>query len=288
MIATLTQKTKGIVQILRPELPFAAGACVVLGEVVALGSFPSLREIALGFACGFFISGSAIILNDYFDLEVDKVNTPDRPLPAGLLTPREAIGLSIITVGIGLSVSFFISISAFLLCTLFWIISVLYNWKFKEAGLLGNLMVSSSVGITFVLGGMAAGEPWDRIVWCFALMAFFIDLGEEIAGDVMDMDGDRLRGSRSIAIRMGKEFALVVSMTCFATVIVISFVPLFLGWMSFSYLVLIGITDLFIIVFAVRLWRSTTPQEGRQAMRGIYLGALLAVIAVILGQVMHV
>lgn len=74
----LVQKLKGAIQVFRPELPFAAGVCVVLGELIALGKFPSLPEMLLGFLCGFFISGSAIVLNDYYDLEVDKVNTPDR------------------------------------------------------------------------------------------------------------------------------------------------------------------------------------------------------------------
>ena len=66
------KKIKGVLQILRPELPFAAGVCVLLGEIIALGGFPCLREMTLGFMCGFFISGSAIVLNDIFDVEVDK------------------------------------------------------------------------------------------------------------------------------------------------------------------------------------------------------------------------
>jgi geranylgeranylglycerol-phosphate geranylgeranyltransferase len=40
-------------------------------------------------------------------------------------------------------------------------------------------------------------------VWTFSLMAFFVGLGEEIAGDAMDMEGDKQRGSRSIALLKG-------------------------------------------------------------------------------------
>jgi len=87
----LYKKLKGLIQLFRPELPFSAGVCVFLGEIVALGRFPSLREAALGFACGFFISGSALVSNDYFDLEVDKVNAPDRPLPSGAVSGSDTI-----------------------------------------------------------------------------------------------------------------------------------------------------------------------------------------------------
>jgi geranylgeranylglycerol-phosphate geranylgeranyltransferase len=132
MMAMVNWKARGILQILRPQLPYAAGICVFLGEMVALGGFPPLREAALGFICGFFISGSAIVLNDYFDLEVERVNAPDRPLPAGIITPAEAVLLTLITTFLGLAASFMIGVSAFILCVIFWVIGFLYNWKFKE------------------------------------------------------------------------------------------------------------------------------------------------------------
>jgi geranylgeranylglycerol-phosphate geranylgeranyltransferase len=279
------KKIKAIIQIFRPELPFAAGVCVVLGEIIALGNFPSWRDLALGFLCGFFISGSAIVSNDYFDLEVDKVNAPNRPLPAGIISPAEAILLAVIATFIGLAAAFVISISAFILCVIFWGIGFLYNWKFKEAGLPGNLMVSSSVAITFILGGMVAGQPWNKIIWCFALIGFFIDLGEEIAGDAMDIEGDKKRGSKSVAIVWGRSFALGISSLFFGLVVLISFIPVIFEWLGVSYLLMIFITDTLIIVFTIRLLKSKTSAEGVKSMRGIYLGALVGMLAFIVGQV---
>jgi len=280
----LTKKIKAILQIFRPELPFAAGICVILGEFIALGEFPPIRELALGFFSGFFISGSAIVLNDYFDLEVDKVNSPNRPLPAGVISPREAIVLTALATLLGLGASLLLGFPSFILCSIFWLIGFLYNWKFKEAGLSGNLMVSSSVGITFILGGIAVGEPWNKIVWCFALIAFFIDLGEEIAGDAMDMAGDQKRNSKSIAIRHGRKFALALSGLFFGMVILISLVPILFHWLGISYLIMIFITDTIIIIFTMRLLKSKTPDEGRRSMRQIYLGALFGMLAFMIGQ----
>ncbi|HLO33145.1 MAG TPA: UbiA family prenyltransferase [Anaerolineales bacterium] len=104
----ISNKLKGAIQLFRPELPFAAGVCVVLGEMIALGKFPPVWELCLGFTCGFFLSGSALTLNDYFDIEVDKINAPNRPIPSGLLTPSEAILLTMLATLIGLSAAFFI------------------------------------------------------------------------------------------------------------------------------------------------------------------------------------
>lgn len=280
----LSKKFKGIIQIFRPELPFAAGVCVILGEIIALGYFPSFREVFVGFMCGFFLSGSAIVLNDYFDLEVDRVNAPQRPIPSGMVSPAEAIGLSIISALIGLAACFSISLFALILGSIVWLIGFLYNWKFKQEGLLGNLMVAISVAGTFILGGLVVGEPWNKTVWLFGLTAFFVDLAEEIAGDAMDMEGDRKRDSKSIAIRMGRDAALRISAALFALVVLISFIPYILGWLGETYLLLISLLGLSVLFFTGKLLRSRTPAEGRSSMRGIYLGILFGMLAFMMAR----
>lgn len=269
----ILRKIRGLIRLFRPELPLAAGVCVALGEVLALGRVPSLWEIALGFASVFFLSGSAIVMNDYFDLDVDRVNMPERPIPAGQVSPGEAVAFAVVTTVVGLAASLAVGLPTFLVCALFGVIGFLYNWKFKEAGLAGNLMVAASVAVTFLLGGVVVGEPWNRTVWTFALMAFFIDFGEEIAGDAMDIEGDRRRGSKSIAILKGRGFALALSAALFGLAVVVSLVPVALGWLGTAYLVMISLVDVVIVVLTVRLVRSGTPAQGRQSMRGIYLTA---------------
>lgn len=90
-------------------------------------------------------------------------------------------------------------------------------------------MVSSSVAITFIFGGIIAGNPWDVIVWSFASIAFFINLGEEIVSDVLDMKGDKKINSKSIAITRGMDNTLKISSVLFAIPIFMSFIPLFFG-----------------------------------------------------------
>ena len=280
----ISKKIKGTIQLFRPELPFAAGVCVILGEIIAVGGFPPLRGLLLGFACGFLLSGSALTLNDYFDIEVDKINTPQRPIPAGLLTPSDAIWLTGIATLIGLSAALFIGPLAFVLGIVFWGIGVLYNWRYKANGLWGNLMVAASVGITFILGGIAVSQPLNKIVWFFGLIAFLIDLAEEIAGDAMDMEGDTKRHSKSIAITLGRNPALRITASLFILVALLSYIPFVLGWLKASYLLLVCAINIAVILFTLRLLRSQTSDEGRSAMRGIYLSILFGMLLFIGAQ----
>ncbi|MRR29788.1 prenyltransferase [bacterium] len=277
-------KIKAMIRLFRADLSLAAGICVVAGQVLAIGKLPPFLTAAAGFLTAFFISAAAIILNDYFDFEVDLVNAPQRPLPSGLVSKREALWLTAATSLLGLVSALYFGFVVLGLAIVLWVIGVLYNWRFKQSGLPGNLMVCLSVASTFLLGGISAGSFWNGIIWVFAGMAFFIDLGEEIAGDAMDMEGDRKRGSRSIALMKGKRFATTLSVICWGIVILLGLVPLITGWFGWSYLLFIGITDLLLIFFSYRLLRSKTPEEGRNAMRGVYIGATLAVVAFMLGQ----
>lgn len=280
----ISRKIGGLVRLFRPELPAAAGICVVIGQVLAAGRFPALWTGVLGFLCAFALSGAALILNDLFDYEVDKINHPQRPLPSGAVTPTDVIVLTAVTTLVGLAAAAVLGTGVLLVSIIFWVIGFLYNWRYKESGLPGNLMVSASVGVTYILGAMTVGDPWNRVVWIFALMAFFIDLGEEIAGDAMDMEGDRKRGSRSIALLKGRDFAVRVTVVLWGLVVILSLVPVLLGWLGIAYLAAILVIDGALIFFSARLLRSRDPQAGRRAMRGAYLGGTLGMLVYLIVQ----
>lgn len=230
------------------------------------------------------MSGSALILNDYFDLEVDKINAPNRPLPSGILSSRDAIVLTIIATFLGIATSASINPSSLFICIFLWIIGALYNSKLKETGILGNIMVSLSVATTFILGGFIVENPWDKIILTFSIMSFLIDLGEEIAGDAMDIVGDKKRNSKSIAIKMGLKTALRVSFTIFILFIIISMVPFYFRWLGISYMIPILISDIIILFSAIKLLKSSTSKDGHTHIKRIYRGALLGLLAFMLGQ----
>jgi geranylgeranylglycerol-phosphate geranylgeranyltransferase len=279
-------KITGLIRLFRPELPFAAGVTVLVGEMVALGGLPSARQTLVGFTCAFLLSSSALILNDVFDLKVDLVNAPERPLPSGMVSVQDAIWLSVVVTLGGLVVALLIGPPVLVFGFFIWVIGFLYNWKFKRSGLPGNLMVAVSVAACFILGGTTVGAPTNGKVWLLALGAFLIDLAEEIAGDAMDMEGDRLLGSQSLALRFGRRTALNISAGIFTLLLLLTPLPLFFGWMGIQYLLAILVADSGLIYFTIKLLRSQSSKEGVSAMRGIYLGFLAGMLVYILGYLL--
>lgn len=271
------KKIKGLLRLIRFELPFSAGVCVVLGQLFALGEFASVAITAAGFLSVFLISASILVSNDYFDIETDKINAPERPIPSNLVTLSEALSFSIILLVSGLLLSYYISIAALLFSVGLAVIGFLYNRKFKKNGLAGNLMVSFSVGMTFIFGGLSVGLPFNKIVLFFGVIAALIDLAEEIAADSMDVKGDLLIDSKSLAIRFGKTTAIKTSVRIFFFVILLTSVPFVLKWFSIIYLIPIAIMDTSIGYSSFRLLKSK-GEEGRKYIRWIYLGVTFGLI----------
>ena len=271
------KKIEGLYRLLRFELPFSAGVCVVLGQLFALGAFPPMYVALAAFLSIFSISASILVLNDCLDVETDRINAPSRPIPSGMVTRTEALGFSALLAGAGLLLGFALGAAPLALAFLLLLVGFLYNRWFKKSGLPGNLMVGFSVGMTFVFGGVSVGEPWNSTVWFFALIAALLDLGEEIAADATDMTGDRLIQSRSLALTYGRRAALRISGGQFLLVILLTPRPFLLRWFDPVYAIPIALMDIAIARPALLLVRSgpgeTDDDAARRHIRLLYLGA---------------
>lgn len=276
----------GLIRLFRFELPVAAGVCVLLGQILALGRSPTAAEATLGFVSVFCASAAALILNDYFDREADRVNAPSRPLPAGVVTERDVLLLFVVVTLFGFVAGYLVSPAALATLIAVWAVGLLYNWRFKKTGLWGNLMVSFSVGMTFIYGGIVVGEPFEMIVWYFGLLVFLIDLGEEIAADAMDIAGDQLSQSRSLAVRFSPEGALKVSAAIFAGVVLMSFLPFLFGHLEWVYFLPLAFLD-GVIGYATGKLLDAKDTNRRRYIRWIYLSGSLALVIFILIHVLR-
>jgi geranylgeranylglycerol-phosphate geranylgeranyltransferase len=274
-------KLRACAELIRLDLALGAGCFLVAGEIFAVGGLPPPGQVIFGFLTLFFIAGSANISNDYFDREVDRINLPGRPLPSGRITVAELWALFSLFTGAGLLCAAFLGPAVLAVVTGLWGISLLYNMKLKEYGLPGNLVVATCLGMMFVTGGITAGTV-NGVVLTFAALAFFFDLGEEIASDAMDVRGDQARSSESLAKRYGKERALTVAGLMYGIFFALTLIPFLTGWLGYDYLILIAITDLVMISCVLALMRSRAVVDGRVQIRRLYLawGIFVIVFAV--------
>ncbi|MCP4706030.1 MAG: UbiA family prenyltransferase, partial [candidate division Zixibacteria bacterium] len=108
-----------------------------------------LASIASALVCG---AGNS--LNDYLDIEADKLNHPERPLPKGDLPPYIAILTMIIFNAVAIILGFMINFPVLVIIITAILLLFLYNFKLKKMPLVGNLIVSILGGALFLVGGL--------------------------------------------------------------------------------------------------------------------------------------
>lgn len=284
IMAGPVSKLRACAELIRLDLAFGAGFFLVAGQVLALGTVPPAGMALAGFFTLFFISGSANISNDYFDRDVDRINLPSRPLPSGRISVGELWVLFLTCAVAGLASAAFFGPLVLALVLVLWGISLLYNMKLKEYGFLGNLIVATCLGMIFITAGITAGTI-NGIILTFAALAFFFDLGEEIASDAMDIEGDQVRSSASLAKRLGHDRAMAVAGLMFGIFFALTLVPFLMGWYGYGYLALVVLTDLWMLSCSLSLMSSRTIEEGRVQIRRLYLSWGVLVIALVLSRI---
>jgi len=190
-------------ELIRPLNCAMAAVGVLIGGflVVKTVTFP----ILLAFATAFLITGAGNSINDFFDVESDKINRPNRPIPAGRLSKRCAVLLTLALFAIGILVSATINWLCFLFAVGNSLLLVVYSFNLQTKMLLGNMAVAYLVFSTFIFGGAAVNNLVLPLM--LALLAGLATFSREIVKDLEDLEGDRRSFIKSIASKMKESFA---------------------------------------------------------------------------------
>jgi 4-hydroxybenzoate polyprenyltransferase len=202
----------------RPFTLIAPALGVVSGAVTAAGAAP--REPwswalvvypLLGALMAAVLNAGNNALNQIYDLEIDRVNKPKRPLPAGMLTIREAWLFTAVTYAIALVLAWLIAPGGRREC--FWIVlaavvcTYLYSvppLRTKRLGIWANVTIAVPRGLLLKVAGWSTVktviglEPW----YIGAIFGLFL-LGASTTKDFADMEGDRRGGCRTLPIQYG-------------------------------------------------------------------------------------
>jgi len=209
-----------------------------------------------------FIAAAGYVINDYFDINIDLINRPERLVVEKIIKRRSAILWHWLLSGIGVSLSFYIGWQlhhtiylglANLLCVLLlW----LYSTVFKKKLLIGNFVISLlTAWVVFILYSIEAGryllsdvDPVQlaafSTVFKFTVLyggfAFMITLVREVVKDMEDMGGDARYGCSTLPIVYGIRASKIFVMTWLSVMVAgiallqFYFIP-YNWWLSIAY-----------------------------------------------------
>jgi len=239
------------------------------------------RFILLVFA-SLFIAAAGYVINDYFDINIDEVNKPNRMVVDKLIHRRWAIAWHFMLSGAGILLTllalpflqkWYLILANILCVVLLW----LYSTNFKKSLLTGNIVISLLTAWTLLIIFFSKVRLQDafstehtaffRLAFLYAGFAFIISLIREAIKDMEDMNGDAKYGCRTMPLVWGVNatkvyvavwLAVLIAMLAMLQVYVLQFK----WWLIIAYSIPAVILPL--VLLLLRLRKSTTAPQYRK------------------------
>jgi len=239
-----------------------------------------------------FIAAAGYVINDYFDLKIDRINKPEKVLIGTVFSKQQAMLMHQILTAIGIITGLVLAynLQSFTLAFLFIVIPGLlwfYSASYKRQFAIGNLIVALMAATSILIVGISSVAelkrnyadlvyqtpiPSEIYSWIggFAIFSFLLTLMRELVKDLQDREGDSEVECRTIAIVWGefktKLVIYLLGTICIAFLVLINqqLIP-FEGTLTFKY-ILFGIS-IPLLVFGYLLQTAQQPSSYKIASR---------------------
>ena len=245
----------GFITITRPVNAVAAGLAAVVAYFIATVTI--IPAVILIFVVVALITAAGNVINDYFDMEIDRVNRPERPIPSGQVSMPAARAYAVALFLAGILVCLNTNWLCIAIAVFNAFLLICYAARLKRTPLFGNIAVSYLAASMFLFGGAFDGMQGLFHVMPFAVMTFFAMLARELVKDAEDIEGDRASGAVTIPIRYGIPVTTLFALICAVLAAMASTVP-YMSW-GFWYICGILPVDAVILLACIKAARCTTP-----------------------------
>ena len=226
-----------IVKLIRPfNITIAIFSSVIVFQLYPHSSINTLFQLILVLI---FYMAAGNILNDYLDIETDKINKPHRILVKYEINNYVILLLIAILFISGTMIAMMQSYTTFCIATYIAMpCIILYELIFKKIPLVGNIVISFLVGLVFIF--IESGINGDIVyTWKIMFLAFGLNLIREIIKDIEDIKGDKKSYYATLPISIGVKKTIFLIRIISIVFIFFSVSPIYIFAYNFIYFPLI-------------------------------------------------
>ena len=227
-----------------------------------------------------FYTGAANAFNDYCDYEIDLINRPNRPLSRGLINSNEAFLFSIVMFLIGSLVALLLPLKAVMVSIGIALpLLIVYSLRLKGVPIIGNLVVSMILGLSFIFFGLSHGNISPMLVPSF--LAFGLTFLRELIKDIADIEGDKENNLKTLPIVIGEKKSISISYFLIFIIGFGSLMPYYFKIYGNYYLILLilGVeVPLFIIIYYfMKLPAINSAKKSANLLKFSIIAGLIAI-----------
>jgi len=278
----LTKKIQAIVKLIRPINFLITFITAVAAVFISRPDLDFSVSIILAALAASFTLASGNIINDIYDVEIDKINRSSRPLASGLITIKSAYIFYVILVIVSFVLSILVSIPVFVVVVYSQIILFLYSKFLKRILLLGNITVAFLTGLVFIYGGIVVDDYEAAVIP--AVFAFLINLIREIVKDMQDVKGDEKTGVISFPIKYGFQKSKILSLFVSILLILFTFYPFIVQLYKIEYFIIVTVTVNPLLIYAIKILFEDHSEKNLDKISNILkLNMIFGLIAIFVG-----
>ena len=195
-----------------PMIGMATGAAAAVGATDRTLTSERIVTIALGMLMAATLNAASNAFNQVCDLEQDRINKPDRPVPSGAISPRAANVFAAVLFVLANVLAYFIDVGAGRECFVIVLFTTFLTWaysgpplRWRRFGWRANLTVAVPRGMLLKVAGWSCVAPVfsDVEPWYLGSVFFLFLLGATTTKDFADVAGDAAAGVRNLPVRLG-------------------------------------------------------------------------------------
>ena len=282
MSKSIFTKISGIFRLTRPVNVLITFISVWIAAMLSV-AVNQLDYIAVFFgalAAGLIAAGGNIH-NDILDIEIDKINRPERPLPKKDISVRTALIFTIVFIVIGIEIGIYLGLIEFLITLTAAALLFLYNRWLKMTVLWGNIAISMLTALAFIFGGVLAGNFWGGIIP--AVFSLLFHFSREIVKDIEDYPGDSARIGENFVMKYGINTARNTATASLLILLAIVPVPYFAKFYKIGYLLCSTLTVEAPIIYVLVNLYFFDKTKLRMLSQVLKFGMVMGLISLFLG-----
>ncbi len=279
----MLSRVLNIIEITRPFNCLITFMSVFLGGFIISESTFNLNLLLFASISASLIAAGGNVINDIYDIEIDKISHPERSLPSNKISISQAKFLYFIINLIVLLILIPTSLALFLIGAATILLLFLYASFLKKVFLVSNLLIAFLTCLTFIFVGVAVDNLGNSTI--IAGFAFLINLIREIIKDTEDIDGDIHHGIKSIPIILGIKKTRWIVMGLTIILILFTTYPFFAGIYKIEYFVLVMIIINPILIIAGKLFLDgKNDNDIKKASLLLKLNMILGLVSIYFGK----
>ncbi|MFH1424934.1 MAG: UbiA family prenyltransferase [archaeon] len=281
---TLAEKAKTLIEITRPVNCGMIGISVAIAMWVGFGGMPLFVLLIAALVAAIGINAAGNALNDYYDIDIDRINKPGKALPSGKITKVGLWIYATLLFAMGNTVAMlYLTKIPIIIAVINSVLLIVYAIKVKKSGFLGNIMISYLVASVFAFAAAVVDALMIGIF--LSIAAFFTNAAREILKDLEDVRGDELGGAQTLPLAEGGKKTMIVVASFLILAIILSPLPYLLEILSMYYIAIILVADTILLGVIYSVLNKRTRKSATVNQRRIKFAAIIGILAFLAGTV---